>query len=560
MSAKRTSRTRVTPVADREDMVGWYDPPQLIRTAGDVAAATIIGSQADPRMLEALAMDANAPTVHDYSHQAAHHPTRELWLDWVADTGDGWNPAYAIARAVAAPRLRVTPASDLDPLELPRARVLVIGGDLVYPTPTRERYAARFLAPFETALPRTDPPHPDFFALPGNHDWYDGLAAFTRIFCQQRWIGGWRSRQSRSYFALKLPHGWWLLATDMQLDADLDTPQLRFFTDVATQMQATDRVILCNHYPHWTLAAQYNRYDPTITENTLSFLDKHVLGGRTRVFIAGHMHYYCRHADPAGTQKITAGGGGAFLHPTHAPKLTRLAGNFTLRSSYPPPAVTRRLCFGNLAFLWKNPLFGMVTGMLYALTARAVHADLSGRRTRDLLAALHGVVRTTLATPDAGALILTLFLGLWLFTDTHARWYRFIMGTIHGLVHLLAAFLLGWGVCRLLVDQWHWPFASIRFSLVGGLLMIVGGWIAGSSILGVYLLGSLNIFGRHSNEAFSALRIEDWKSFLRLHIAADGTLSIFPLGIRRVPRTRQGSVDVEPAVELIEPTIVLPPS
>ena len=29
-------------------------------------------------------------------------------------------------------------------------------------------------------------------------------------------MGGWRPVQSRSYFAIKLPHGWWLIGTDVQ--------------------------------------------------------------------------------------------------------------------------------------------------------------------------------------------------------------------------------------------------------------------------------------------------------------------------------------------------------
>ena len=44
------------------------------------------------------------------------------------------------------------------------------------------------------------------------------------------------------------------------------------------------------------------------------------------------------------------------------------------------------------------------------------------------------------------------------------------------------------------------------------------------------------MFGRHSEEAFSALRIQDYKHFLRLHIARDGTLTIYPIKLPRVPR------------------------
>ena len=63
-----------------------------------------------------------------------------------------------------------------------------------------------------------------------------------------------------------------------------------------------------------------------------------------------------------------------------------------------------------------------------------------------------------------------------------------------------------------------------------------GAWIVGSVLMGLYLLVSLNVFGRHSQQAFSALRIEDFKHFLRLHIGADGALTIYPIRIDRVPR------------------------
>ena len=54
--------------------------------------------------------------------------------------------------------------------------------------------------------------------------------------------------------------------------------------------------------------------------------------------------------------------------------------------------------------------------------------------------------------------------------------------------------------------------------------------------MGLYLLISLNFFGRHEEEAFSALRIEDYKNFLRMHISSDGTLTIYPVKIKEVPR------------------------
>jgi hypothetical protein len=34
-----------------------------------------------------------------------------------------------------------------------------------------------------TAFEGSEEPHPEVFAVPGNHDWYDNLVSFTRLFC-----------------------------------------------------------------------------------------------------------------------------------------------------------------------------------------------------------------------------------------------------------------------------------------------------------------------------------------------------------------------------------------
>ena len=54
--------------------------------------------------------------------------------------------------------------------------------------------------------------------------------------------------------------------------------------------------------------------------------------------------------------------------------------------------------------------------------------------------------------------------------------------------------------------------------------------------MGVYLLVSVNGLGAHMNEAAISLALPDWKNFLRLRIDPDGTLTLYPVGIARVPR------------------------
>jgi hypothetical protein len=42
------------------------------------------------------------------------------------------------------------------------------------------------------------------------------------------------------------------------------------------------------------------------------------------------------------------------------------------------------------------------------------------------------------------------------------------------------------------------------------------------------------MFGLNFNELFSSQRIEGYKGFLRMHLALDGSLTIYSIGVRRV--------------------------
>jgi hypothetical protein len=54
-------------------------------------------------------------------------------------------------------------------------------------------------------------------------------------------------------------------------------------------------------------------------------------------------------------------------------------------------------------------------------------------------------------------------------------------------------------------------------------------------IFGVYLALS-SLVGRHMDEAFSSLRIPNWKNFLKFHIDAAGRLHMYAVGIEKIPR------------------------
>ncbi|MDC3960664.1 hypothetical protein KEG38_42825 [Polyangium jinanense] len=521
-------------------MVSWFDPFMLVKMALRAAFSELIGRQADRRLLDALEAPMTEPS--DFSVDANGGLREEVWFDYVADLGDGWNSTYSVALAVSRKTLTLRDAAGLE-YETRGGEILVFGGDAVYPVASVNGYEERTLRPYAAALRGQRPP-PHLFAIPGNHDWYDGLTSFVRLFCQGRHPAGLPTRQRRSYFAVKLPHGWWLLGTDMQLESDIDAPQVRYFQAIAAQMRQEDRIILCHAEPAWLWPQVRPPGDRTDLENNVEFLQSRVLGKKVSVFLAGDLHHYRRHENHEGRQKIIAGGGGAFLHPTHIPrKEFQLADGFTLRACFPSIAASRRICWRNFGFLWKNPRFGVFTGILYVLLVWPLMADAGvGSVSSETSSPLRG---TALLDPVFLLVTAVLMLGLIGFADRRFGRLRGLAGLLHGLMHLTAALLIARGTTLLAGSVLGLPFPSPQRDLLCVALIFLGGFFMGPTIMGLYLLVSLNAFGAHPNEAFSSLAIPDWKNFLRIHIDRDGRLWIFPVGIRRVTRAWKPASSVD---------------
>jgi hypothetical protein len=510
----------------RRSMVGWYDPRVLMQSAYQIAIANIFGRHSDPRLIEALA--SQPQSEFDYSHHQG-----DFWLDYVSDVGDGWNPTYAVADAIAQPDLEVEQAGVRETTS--GGRVLVFGGDEVYPYPSRSEYEVRTEAPYAHAF--AGRARPDLFAIPGNHDWYDSLVAFSRTFCRpERGFAGCRTRQTRSYFALQLPANWWLIAIDLQLGADLDEPQVRYFQSVAAKMDDAARLIFCVPEPRWILEDAYPRHSSYEELAGTRFLEEKVFNREARVFLTGDLHFYKRHENDAGVQKVTSGGGGAFLHATHAPKTQRLRNGFVQRAVYPDEKTSRRLAWRNFLFPFLNPKSGWLYAFLYTMSAWLASASLESSDVIDIGTALDAAINASVRDPLNGMWLFTIIAGFIFFTDTHVRSWRVLGGALHALSHLAAAFLVGWLALLLTRDVFELPYGSVVQLVVSGLITLMLGAVVGSFLLGVYLFVSIRLLGRHSNEAFSSLRIQDYKQWLRLRIDAAGALTIYAIAIDRVPR------------------------
>lgn len=535
--------------------MGWYDPLQLAKTGVQVAISTIFGRHADRRLLQSAAKADGMPATPYYD---ASEVRGDFWFDYVADVGDGFNPTCTVAYYLTEPTLVLKKEGGKDNVEHETrpGNILIFGGDEVYPFARKDYYDQKLIAPYNAVLPKQsklDPKAPLIFAIPGNHDWYDSLTQFSFLFLEdhfgaERSFCGWRLKQERSYFAIKLPAGWWLFGTDMQLGSALDTPQMQYFRNIVTShMGPNDRIILCNAEPHWITHAMYPD-NPDYDNRSLGFFEGHVLKNKAVIFVAGDRHYYRRHeeyssgateeiTDPGPKkQRIVAGGGGAFLHPTHKENVENVGERtkYNLKASFPTPAESRRLNRRNLLFILWNWKLGLATGVLYLLTAHAFMSDLGKHPWNEFDLALHTVAHDALTQPFALTWIALILGGFILFTDTSSKFYKWIAGPIHGLFHLAGVFLVSWWTTHMIDPIHGLDYSSIRQLLFSAVLIFIGGFVFGPILMGLYLFVSLNLFGRHHNEAFSALKIQDYKNFLRFKIDETGDLVIYPVGIRKV--------------------------
>lgn len=316
-------------------MVDWIDPVLLAMVGVRTLISSTIGQYADQRPLQAAMDECSAEDLvrrHDYSRITstklklpADFASRRLkpdaegrvWLDFLADLGDGFEATYAMAYLLASDKLDVA-GPKAQAVSLPAGEVMVFGGDLAYPNATVKEYTDRCLTPYDMAF-QTEDPKRQLFYIAGNHDWYDGLTAFTSVFCTARdrythglgkQIGGWRCHQRRSYFALKMPYNWWLWGVDLGLTDTIDDAQLDYFHTMSQDTKPGDNVILITHAPGWVNKNMDGLHEMAMLARAN--------GARVPLVLAGDLHHYSRYySAEADVHMITSGGGGAFAHATH---------------------------------------------------------------------------------------------------------------------------------------------------------------------------------------------------------------------------------------------------
>ena len=533
----------------RQRAVRWLSPGLLMKSGVEVVVSGTFGKFADKREIQREPQDGL-----DYS------AANELWVDYLSDTGDGWDATYTMAWLLAQEHL------EFDGEPLPRGKVLLLGGDEVYPLADAIAYEDRFIGPFAAALPKSGAvDKPELYALPGNHDWYDGLVSFLRVFCTREGrIGDWVTRQRRSYFGVKMPHDWWVWAVDIQLDTYLDDGQLDYFRSLP--VKPGDKIILMTAKPAW-IKALPGRVEPA-SWRYLSYFEERVVrasGGRLVLTITGDIHHYARY-EPAGANaadaptRLTAGGGGAYLSGTHTlydelqlRSLDHDAAHtvtYTREEIYPRAQDSKRLSRGIVKLALLNPSFAGMLGAFYAVLGLAMLGALnSGAGSLFANATADGFSGLLTGAAGGASLIIAVMLFAGIFGGTDivpsaleksavvaraTTLARLAMALLHVAVHLAIVALVLWAVLQAIGDH---PLAIWAVGLVA---LFVAGAALGATVFGMSLFAIHKMRGvkawENANQVFTGQSIPDYKNLVRMRFAADGSLTLYPLGVDRVGR------------------------
>jgi hypothetical protein len=476
------------------------------------------------RVAQVLGGDPGAPTLVEALG-------RDLWVDYVSDTGDDVSVSRAVARLVVGRYELPDPDRPGEYLLAPRGELLVFGGDTAYPVATAQEISNRVLVPFNEALVGEDDVPRVLLGIPGNHDWYDGLDGFGRMFRRRfddeadprpsilgvskpmleyyaEWarefvlggkvekpkalvISGYVPVQNASYFVLPLTPGVHLYGLDRQLKS-IDSRQKHFFQEWAREHEDVNPWVLLPD-PLF----RFGSPSPSGTDmiQTLGF-DFHT---RSHFLLSGDIHHYER-SHEGRTLHVTAGGGGAFLHP--APLVS---GRRKAERRWPSAEESRAL-LGGVPWKIARGRSGFLPHLIFAaLFAPAMSVGIR----------LYDRTGMIVAAPIAVTVVVTTVYAL--LGGVRRRLHRvlphaLVAGAITASLPMLASLLVKHVLLRLhFVPQ---------ITVVAGLTLLLTVFAA-TYVFGSYLAW-LTRRGIEHTQAFTALDHPGYKHFLRLRVRADG--------------------------------------
>lgn len=411
--------------------VSWLGGRDLLTSLKSIISSTVNGEKQDSRdwmFAETISMkrctgNKQEPYWFDYIadtgdgmsavYNVAYLCMSDLWLKSEVPGKD---------------QISLSPTEGYD-LQLPRGEFLFVGGDTAYHVADVASLKERFQTPFNwayvdicAATGKKVEQRP-IFGIPANHDYYDALDGFNRQFCEpirknlqahvpeqedlqdpQLGLYGFTRMQKSSYVALELPFDWKLWGFDAQ-KGKMDKRQQAFFVstfckdrvindglfdeqkqeDVQKALRAAipGKLIVATPEPS-TVFGKPAAEDAPMTKSfehlglePVFLHDGKLSSNKCRLDISGDTHHYARYwgnknenGEPGNYASVVAGGGGAFLHPSHTD-----VGEIKKQQTYPAELdshceITRRI-LNPWNILWRGSV-GLIGAIVALVTYFAV--------------------------------------------------------------------------------------------------------------------------------------------------------------------------------------------
>ena len=510
---------------DNIDSRQWMIPESPDVLLGRVLE--IIGPRATRTSAQAMAQKAGS---------LAEAMGGEVWIDFVSDTGDDATVSERVAQLFVHEYEVDDPDAPGETLTLPRGDILFLGGDLAYPVATVREMTRRLVEPWNRVLEKHTAGAPRvLLAVPGNHDWYDGLDGFSRL-CQApcafedaaprshdplhpapnehpvlAWaeafargdqvkkptalaLAGYLAVQRASYFRMPLASGIDLFGVDRQLRR-VDVRQEAYFAIPGAPARL---VVMPDPARAWGETRDNGR-------ETLESLGI-VMPKNPTLLLAGDIHHYER-SEEGNSIHVVAGGGGAFLHGA---RIAKTDAQYEILSEFPGPRASWKM-------LKQLPVFAALgrAGLILPAIFFVADAIALGEH-------FHGGLRATAYAALAISLIVAIGTAMLVGWRRHRALRLVPFAAALGLI--IGAIPVGLGVFsdRLavhLIGRWAWPLAFMGACVLATLV---------SSFLFGVMLMLLARLGLNHAQAYAAMGSAGYKHFVRLRVreGADGRGSV----------------------------------
>ncbi|CAN5230237.1 hypothetical protein BH09MYX1_BH09MYX1_12230 [soil metagenome] len=459
----------------------------------------------------------------------------EVWVDCVADTGYDVTVSEAVANLVAREYELA------DGTRLPRGQVLLLGGDLAYPVATVREVTRRLVEPWNRVFEEADDGIPRLLlAVPGNHDWYDGLDGFARL-CQApcdferpvprretlypvtsehpvlSWVEafsrgeavrkpdalslyGYFPAQRTSYFRLPLARSLDLWGVDRQL-RQIDVRQRDYFRSAPRHGRL---IVLPDPARAWGEKRPHG-------VASLDALDLRPESQKLYV-LSGDIHHYER-SDEGASVHVVAGGGGAFLQGARIAKGAR----YRIDVEFPGPKASSKMLRELPLHVASGGAGWLVVCIFGALEAVALWAH------------LHGGIELSVPVATVIGLIVTISTVGLIGWRRHRKLRIIPFATSFGA--LIAALPLTIGVA---VDQVG--IAALGPTLLSRIAVVLAAWLAATFATGAAfgaMLAVLARLGLNHAQPFAALGLPTHTHVVRMRVretASETAIDTFVIG------------------------------